>query len=285
MMSADEFLDTENLTRTISPGQYSAPYSGPNSVTIPHSNPGSTDIVGLDDSHRMPRLGTEEYNAITRLSRLGFPRRTAYAAYLTCATDEARATVYLLTRRSGQAVSSLPVTRRKPVSDCASNTSQQYGSNRDYDKLANSSSTRTQVTHDATARSFSFVRSFKNVTKRYSSIQVKVRNATSNDPPGPTEAEMAEIAQLTFNKPVDVHEIVDMLDKRLHDSGKNWRHVFKSLILLNYLLHEGSPLVATWTRKNIGILDDLKSLQFRDKEDKEREVRSRSVRHVRITAI
>jgi hypothetical protein len=233
----------------------------------------------------MPHLATEEYDAITRLGRLGFPRSTAYAAYLACEKDEARATVYLLTPRSGQGVSSSPVTQREPVSDHASNTSQQYGSNRDYDKLANSSSTRTQVAHGPTARGFSFMRSFKNVTKGYSPIQVKVRNATSNDPRGPTEAEMAEIAQLTFNIPFDFSEIIEMLDKRLHDSGKNWRHVFKSLILLDYLLHEGNQSVATWTRVNIGILDDLKSFQFRDEEDKDRGARSRSVRNVRIIAI
>lgn len=65
------------------------------------------------------------------------------------------------------------------------------------------------------------VRSVKNVTKGYSSVQVKVRNgklqahadnqhpqkgadhvnpATSNDPWGPTGTDMAEIAALTFNK-------------------------------------------------------------------------------------
>lgn len=31
-----------------------------------------------------------------------------------------------------------------------------------------------------------------------------------------------------------------MLDKRLNDKGKNWRHVFKSLTLLDYILHAGS---------------------------------------------
>lgn len=33
---------------------------------------------------------------------------------------------------------------------------------------------------------------------------------------------------------------MEMLDKRLNDKGKNWRHVFKSLVLLDYLLHAGS---------------------------------------------
>ena len=60
------------------------------------------------------------------------------------------------------------------------------------------------------------VRSVKNVTKGYSAVEVKVRNgrrprtaevalilmaiATSNDPWGPVGSDMAEIAQITFNK-------------------------------------------------------------------------------------
>ena len=40
-----------------------------------------------------------------------------------------------------------------------------------------------------------------------------------------------------------------MLDKRLNDKGKNWRHVLKSLKVLDYCLHEGSELVVTWTSR------------------------------------
>jgi len=39
-----------------------------------------------------------------------------------------------------------------------------------------------------------------------------------------------------------------MLDKRLNDKGKNWRHVFKSLTLLDYLLHAGSENVVLYFR-------------------------------------
>ena len=37
---------------------------------------------------------------------------------------------------------------------------------------------------------------------------------------------MNEIAQMTYNQQ-DFVEIMEMLDKRLNDKGKNWRHVFK----------------------------------------------------------
>ncbi|TPR02571.1 hypothetical protein CAN33_0044970 [Aspergillus niger] len=113
------------------------------------------------------------------------------------------------------------------------------------------------------------VRSVKNVTKGYSSVQVKVRNATSNDPWGPTGTEMAEIAALTFSSPTDFYEIMDMLDKRLNDKGKNWRHVLKSLKVLDYCLHEGSELVVTWARKNVYIIKTLREFQYIDEDGRD----------------
>ncbi|KAH8701683.1 EH domain binding protein epsin 2 [Talaromyces proteolyticus] len=113
------------------------------------------------------------------------------------------------------------------------------------------------------------VRSVKNVTKGYSSVQVKVRNATSNDPWGPTGTEMSEIAQMTFSNPQDFYEIVEMLDKRLNDKGKNWRHVLKSLKVLDYCLHEGSELVVTWARKNVYIIKTLREFQYIDDEGRD----------------
>ncbi|KAJ5976189.1 hypothetical protein N7481_009896 [Penicillium waksmanii] len=113
------------------------------------------------------------------------------------------------------------------------------------------------------------VRSVKNVTKGYSSVQVKVRNATSNDPWGPTGTDMSEIAAMTFGSPNEFYEIMDMIDKRLNDKGKNWRHVLKSLKVLDYCLHEGSELVVTWARKNVYIIKTLREFQYVDEEGRD----------------
>ncbi|KAJ5232050.1 hypothetical protein N7468_005006 [Penicillium chermesinum] len=113
------------------------------------------------------------------------------------------------------------------------------------------------------------VRSVKNVTKGYSSVQVKVRNATSNDPWGPTGTDMSEIAAMTFGSPNEFYEIMDMIDKRLNDKGKNWRHVLKSLKVLDYCLHEGSELVVTWARKNVYIIKTLREFQYIDEEGRD----------------
>ncbi|QSS51084.1 EH domain binding protein epsin 2 [Histoplasma capsulatum var. duboisii H88] len=80
---------------------------------------------------------------------------------------------------------------------------------------------------------------------------------------------MGEIAAMTFHSPSDFYEIMDMLDKRLNDKGKNWRHVLKSLKVLDYCLHEGSEMVVTWARKNIYIIKTLREFQYIDEDGRD----------------
>lgn len=54
---------------------------------------------------------------------------------------------------------------------------------------------------------------------------VQVREATSNDPWGPSSSQMADISDLTYNV-VACNEIMTMLWKRLKDD-RNWRHIHK----------------------------------------------------------
>jgi epsin len=62
---------------------------------------------------------------------------------------------------------------------------------------------------------------------------------------------------------------MDMLDKRLNDKGKNWRHVLKALKVLDYCLHEGSELVVTWVHKNLFIIKTLREFQYIDENDRD----------------
>lgn len=72
-----------------------------------------------------------------------------------------------------------------------------------------------------------------------------------------------------FHSHGDFYEIMDMLDKRLNDKGKNWRHVLKSLKVLDYCLHEGSEMVVTWARKNIYIIKTLREFQYIDEDGRD----------------
>ncbi|CAH0719683.1 unnamed protein product, partial [Brenthis ino] len=104
-------------------------------------------------------------------------------------------------------------------------------------------------------------RNIKNLAHNYSDAQVKVREATSNDPWGPSSTLMAEIADLTYNV-MAFTEIMQMIWKRLNDHGKNWRHVYKALVLMEYLIKTGSEKVALQCRENIYAIDTLKDFQY-----------------------
>ncbi len=79
---------------------------------------------------------------------------------------------------------------------------------------------------------------------------------------------MAEIAEATY-RAHEFMEIMDIIDKRLNDSGKNWRHVFKALTLLDYLIHSGSEQVIAYAKQNLYVIKTLKEFQFIDEEGKD----------------
>ncbi|XP_008546784.1 epsin-2 isoform X2 [Microplitis demolitor] len=106
-------------------------------------------------------------------------------------------------------------------------------------------------------------RDILNLAHNYSLAQKLVRKATSNDPWGPSSTLMAEIADLTYNV-VAFTEIMQMLWKRLNDHGKNWRHVYKALIVLDYLIKTGSEKVAQQCKENIFAIQTLKDFQYMD---------------------
>ncbi|KAF5288303.1 hypothetical protein FQR65_LT12035 [Abscondita terminalis] len=104
-------------------------------------------------------------------------------------------------------------------------------------------------------------RTAKNIAHNYSDAQKKVREATSNDHWGPSSTLMAEIADLTYNV-LAFSEIMHMIWKRLNDNGRNWRHVYKSLVLLEYLIKTGSEKVGHQCKENIFVIQTLKDFQY-----------------------
>ncbi|XP_016300003.1 epsin-1-like [Sinocyclocheilus anshuiensis] len=116
-------------------------------------------------------------------------------------------------------------------------------------------------------------RQLKNLVQNFSEAEVKVREATSNDPWGPSSSQMADISDLTYNV-VACNEILGMLWKRLNDD-KNWRHVYKSLTLLEYLLKTGSERIPQQSVENIHIFKALTEYSFTDKDGKDQGVNVR----------
>lgn len=67
----------------------------------------------------------------------------------------------------------------------------------------------------------------------------------------------------------DFIEMMEIMDKRLNDKGKNWRHVFKTLTLLDYLLHAGSENVVIYFRDNMYVVKTLREFQYIDEAGKD----------------
>ncbi|KAK2725641.1 epsin-2-like [Artemia franciscana] len=119
-------------------------------------------------------------------------------------------------------------------------------------------------------------RNIKNIAHNYTDAQVKVREATSNDPWGPPSSIMSEVADLTYNV-VAFTEVMQMIWKRLNDHGKNWRHVYKALVLLDYLIKCGNEKVAQQCKENIYAIITLKDFQYyEDNKDQGMNVREKA---------
>lgn len=117
----------------------------------------------------------------------------------------------------------------------------------------------------------------KNIVNNYTDAEIKVREATSNDPWGPPTSLLMEIADLTLNV-VALTEVMGIIWKRLNDHGKNWRHVYKALTLLDYLIKSGSDRVAQQCKENIYAIQTLRDFQYidRDGQDQGMSVREKS---------
>ncbi|CAF3946255.1 unnamed protein product [Rotaria sp. Silwood2] len=119
-------------------------------------------------------------------------------------------------------------------------------------------------------------RGVRNVIYNYTDAQRKVRAATSNDAWGPSPAMMHEIADLTDNV-VAFAEIMPIIWKRLNDHGKNWRHVYKSLVLLDHLIKYGNERVSQQCKENIFAIQTLKDFQYiEDQKDQGFNVREKA---------
>ncbi|XP_073142348.1 clathrin interactor EPSIN 3-like isoform X2 [Henckelia pumila] len=95
------------------------------------------------------------------------------------------------------------------------------------------------------------------------SVEQKVLDATSNEPWGPHGLLLSDIAQATRN----YHEcqmIMGVLWKRINDTGKNWRHVYKALTVLEYLVAHGSERVIDEIREHAYQISTLSDFQYID---------------------
>ncbi|XP_028391260.1 clathrin interactor 1-like isoform X2 [Dendronephthya gigantea] len=114
-----------------------------------------------------------------------------------------------------------------------------------------------------------------NMVMNYSEVESKVREATNDDTWGPHGSIMTEIAKYTFTYE-HFPEVMSMLWKRMLQEKKNWRRVYKSLLLLSYLLRNGSERVVTSSRDHIYDMRQLEDYQHIDEHGRDQGI---NIRH------
>ena len=92
---------------------------------------------------------------------------------------------------------------------------------------------------------------------------------------GTNGPQMKELAKMTFAYEV-YQEVMQMLWKRmLVDPQKSWRRVYKSLLLLSYLLRNGSERVVTSTREHTYDMKSLRNYHYIDENGKDQGINVR----------
>lgn len=113
------------------------------------------------------------------------------------------------------------------------------------------------------------LRTVKNVVKNFTIPEVKVREATSNDPWFASTVELDELAQYTF-QPKSQQEIFQILFKRLNDQSKYWRHILKSLIVFEFIAFHGHQDMYKLLASTSAVMHSLTTFMYVDKDGKEK---------------
>ncbi|KAJ5989249.1 Golgi to endosome transport protein (Ent3) [Penicillium waksmanii] len=128
------------------------------------------------------------------------------------------------------------------------------------------------------------VRKVQNAVMNYTEMESKVREATNNEPWGASTTLMQEIANGTNSYQL-LNEIMPLIYKRFTDkAAEEWRQIYKSLQLLEFLVKNGSERVVDDARSHMSLLRMLRQFHFIDMNGKDQgiNVRNRSSELVKL---
>ncbi|AMD22093.1 HGL247Cp [Eremothecium sinecaudum] len=121
-----------------------------------------------------------------------------------------------------------------------------------------------------------YFRKAQNVVFNFTEMEAKVREATNNEPWGASSSLMAMIAQGTYNAR-EREEILGMVFKRfVEKSASEWRQIYKSLQLLDYLIKNGSERFIDEVRSNLNLIRMLESFHYIDSQGRDQGINVRN---------
>jgi len=116
----------------------------------------------------------------------------------------------------------------------------------------------------------------KNVVMNYSEWEIKVRDATNNEPWGASSTLMKEIAKGTYQYD-SFNDIMNTIYSRLTEcTDDKWRQCYKALQLLEYLIKNGSERVVSSCHENIYVIRACQKFIFVDSNGKDQGINVRA---------
>lgn len=124
------------------------------------------------------------------------------------------------------------------------------------------------------------VKSVVNKAKAYAlnltEYEQKVREATNDDPWGASSTLMQDIARATFDFQL-FNEIMPTIYSRfMEKEARQWRQIYKSLVLLEYLVKNGSERVIDDSRSHLSLIKVLRNFHYIDENGKDQGINVRN---------
>ena len=117
----------------------------------------------------------------------------------------------------------------------------------------------------AASSAFGAIRKLSDKVMQISEEERLVLDATSLEKWGPTAQQMQAICRLTRQSSSRT-QVNDALCRRLGEPGKHWRAVYKTLLVIDYTLKNGSPECATFWSHHVIDIRTLQRFQHTDSE-------------------
>ncbi|KAI8056772.1 ENTH-domain-containing protein, partial [Syncephalis plumigaleata] len=109
----------------------------------------------------------------------------------------------------------------------------------------------------------------KDAVLNLTEMEAKVRKATNNDPWGASSTLMQEIAQGTYNYQ-QFNEIMPFIYRRFREKEPHeWRQIYKSLVLLEFLAKNGAERVIDDCRGRLSLIKSMRSFNYIDDDGKD----------------
>ncbi|CAH8457968.1 unnamed protein product [Schistosoma intercalatum] len=108
-----------------------------------------------------------------------------------------------------------------------------------------------------------------NIMMNYTEAEMKVRDATNDDMCCPSGRLLQKLADYTYTYETCL-EVMSTLWKRMHPEDRlSWRRVYKSLVVLTFLLKNGSDYVLQSAQDHIYDIRTLESFRYFDENGKD----------------